>query len=597
MSCALWRLHESIHRNDANQLFLFSDQHELRSVAQKLNIVVKTTTELNALIASKSEKSDTGMFGDVEREFGLQKQNEGARTGPSEVDNAVEENVCDAMKQNQVNGQVAQGSSAEVSHDAPSNAENLDSLEDGLPATTHPKSGEEVIPSAIDGGNHAMPTENIAHASTAALIESKVPEVSAWSKPLVSLVKYSNHNVSESHLENTIQIKGVIQSDISRPRSQGASEHEGQEAVGVPSKPVSHTITAHSEDATQPMCLEQAPKVANQATSIPCAPQTPLSLATHELEDSDEEEIVFKPQPKRNSAQKKPTHHYSRPSTPKSQPPHNLEEQSSQVSTMKPQSNPKPTSHGRSRMVIGHGHPQSKGSLTVIDPDAFGRNFIVKPNTSPRTISSRGHHYPRPHSSHGQSPHVPRSPRRHDARLSPPRHSQDKSSHGSPAAEPKAEPALRTSPHHKSRAIAPEDLALGDLGLRASALGVKPLPPAPKSIETNQILPRHLNPTARPLDARPAPSMEKSTGYQSADLGYSSQTSQTLPEASVRGPKVFETSEFVPRSGITTALYKPRAPQRDFIEPRASMPDVEYVLKSGSTRASARGRGRLWTPS
>ena len=602
MSCALWRLHESIHRNDANQLFFFTDQPEIRSVAQKLNIVVRSTADLKALVASKADESDAAIFGDLEREFGLQKPDEKTETIELSGEDRVVDEGPNATKEQigATDGPMPSNDSGRVDDSQSIDGDNQTALEHHNQEPPGQSPGNENSSLAKGSAIGSPPVENMADASTVTLVESQVPKVSAWSRPLADLVSKSNHDGTEKRSEGAHEIRAGKLSGLDRPTSRSALERESPKVTEKPLRSLSPAITSSQKEAARSVQPETAPKIADHAILVPNASETPSSLATQGFEDSEEEEIVFKPQPKRYSAQKKPPQQNSRPSTPKSQPPQNLEERSPQVSTLMSQPKPKPASHGRNPMVIGHGHPQPKGSPTVIDPDAFGRNFVVNTNPSPRALNNtQAHHYPRPRSSHGPSPQLPRSTRRHEPRLSPPRSYQEPASLKSPASEPKAEPVARTSPRRTSRVIEPEKEASRDAQGKAPGPDVKSSLPAPKPLGTNEFIPRSPGANVRLANTRPIPSMNRSKDYLSADFGPRSQKSQSeaKPEASVPGPKTIDTTEFVSRSAMATPLYKPRGPQPEYIEPRASMPEVEYVLKSGTTRASARGRGRLWTPS
>ena len=602
MSCALWRLHESIHRNDANQLFLFTDQPEICSVAQKLNIVVRSTAELKALVASKANKSDTATFGDLERDFGPQRQDEKTEIIElSEEERVVEEGDDSLIKPIEIaNEPMPREDSGRVNDSQPIGGDHQITLEHHKQETPYQDSGKENSSPAKGSTDGSPPAENMAGASAVTLVESEVPKVSAWSKPLADLVTKTKRDSTEKPFEGAQEISATNLSEVNRPYSGSASEREDQKVAKTPLQSFSPAITSSQEETASSVQLETGAYIANHAILLPNPSQTPSTQATQDPEDSDEEEIVFKPQPKRYSAQKKPAQQNSRPSTPKSQPPQNPEERSPQVSTLTSQPKLKPASHGRNPMVIGHGHPQPKGSPTVIDPDAFGRNFVVNTNPSPRTLNNtQAHHYPRPRSSHGPSPQVPRSARRHEPRLSPPRSYQEPALRDFPIPEPKAEPVPHTSPRRTSRVMEPEKAAPRDAQIKAPGPDVNASLPAPKPFEANGFAPRPPSANIRLANARPIPSMNRSRDYRSADFGPPSQKSQSevKPEASVPGPKIVDTTEFVPRSAMTTPLYKPRAPEPDYIEPRASMPEVEYVLKSGTTRASARGRGRLWTPS
>ena len=606
MSCALWRLHESIHRNDANQLFFLTDQPDIRSVAQKLNIVARSTAELKNFIASKADKSDIATFGDLEREFGLQNEDKKTET----VQLTVEETVVGEADDGEIK-QIGAVNDPMPSSDSGKGDDGHSTEGNNQTAPGHhnreplgPSLGKENSSPAKGSAIGSPPTENMADASKVILVESQVPKVSAWSRPLADLVSKTNHDSAETRSEGAHENHAGNLSELDRPISRSALERESPKVTETPQRSLSPTIPSSQEEAAKSVQPETAPQIANHAILLPNASGIPSSLATQDLEDSDEEEIVFKPQPKRYSAQKKPPQQNSRPSTPKSQPPQNLEERSPQVSTLTSQPKSKPASHGRNPMVIGHGHLQPKGSPTVIDPDAFGRNFVVNTNPSPRTLNNaQAHHYTRPRSSHGPSPQPPRSTRRHEPRLSPPRSYQEPASRESPASEPKLEPnaesVTRTSPRPTSRVIEPKKAAPRDAQVKALGPDVKSSLPAPKPLGADEFVPRSPGANMRLTNARPIPSMNRSKDYLSTDFGPRSQKSQpeARSEASVPGSKTIDNTEFVPRSAMTTPLYKPRAPEPEYIEPRASMPEVEYVLKSGTTRASARGRGRLWTPS
>ena len=606
MSYALWRLHESIHRNDANQLFFFTDQPEICSVAQKLNILVRSTADLKALVASKADNSDTAIFGDLEREFGLQKQEEKTEIIEISGEEKVVEGGHNATRKQigVTDGPMPSSDSGNVDGSQSNDGDNQIVLEHHNQEPQGQSPGKENSSPAKGSAVGSPPAEKMADASTVTLVESQVPKVSAWSRPLTDLVSKRNHDSTEKRSEGAHEINAGNLSELDRPTSRSALERASPKVTETPLRSLSPAITSSQEEAARSVQPESAPQIANHAILLPNASETPSSLATQDLEDSDEEEIVFKPQPKRYSAQKKPPQQNSRPSTPKSQPPQNLEERSPQVSTLTSQPKPKPASYGRSPTVVGHGHPQPKGSPTVIDPDAFGRNFVVNTNPSPRTLNNtQAHHYTRPRSSHGPSPQLPRSNRRHEPRLSPPRSYQEPASReplaSEPKFEPKAESVARTSPRRTSRVIEPEKAAPRDAQVKAPGPDVKSSLPAPKPLGTNEFIPQSPGANMRLANTRSIPSMNRSKDYLSADFGPRSQKSQSeaKPEASVPGPKTIDTTDFIPRSAMTTPLYKPRAPEPEYIEPRASMPEVEYVLKSGTTRASARGRGRLWTPS
>ena len=602
LSCALWRLHESIHRNDPNQLFLLCNQPEIGAVAQKLNITVRSIEEIRHLMVTKVDKTGLKSFGDLEREFGVQLK--GAKSpaigttlrGVEEI--TVRYDGDDVMNhEEKMNNSMSSGKTVETD-DSHLTDEERDATQGEENRSKNP--GEEAPQPVFGNGNKKMQPEEVLDKSSVTLVEASIPEKSAWTTRPVLPINKTHIGDTEKRLEAAHLFNGTASPRISRTSSWSAVEYDAQKAQDFIPKPTAPAISASYTESAAP--------IANDATPLSNVTNTQLTSnqATPELEDSDEEEIVFKPQSKRYSAQRKPVQPNSRPSTPNNQPLQKPEDTSPQVSTLKPQPQPqpqpqpKPVNYGRNPMVVSHGHPRPTSSPTVIDPDAFGRNFAVNTNPSPRAPhNSRSYHHPRSNAQNGQGPQAPRSPRRQNARTSPPRQLHESSQRLSPAPEPTAEQAPRTSPRRRSRVIDMENAAPGNIESSIPAKSVERQPnlPAPKQFETDEFVPRPSSLNVSLSDIRPIPSMNKSRDYQTEGFVPRSQTTQTPPNSTAPGSKVFEPSDFVPRSAIPAPLYKPRELEPDYIEPRASMPDVEYVLKSGSTRASARGRGRLWTPS
>ena len=592
MSCALWRLHESIHRNDSNQLFLLSSESEIRAVAQKLNITVRSAEEIKHLVATKTNKTGIESCGDLEREFGVQLKSAKSPVAgpipPNGEDSCVSEKDEDVTKHNEkMNESMSHGKTAELD-DSNLTDEDPDAILEKSGKDLDCKDLEKKSLSMAGDGIEKMEPEDALDEPPVALVEADASKHSAWTKSPVSSTPTTYIGDVEKRFETTRLDSGMNSNETSRISSRTAIGPEARKNPEI--SPISYSGPRPSASIT----YDEKP-----CSDVPNTQPAPKQ-AMAELEDSDEEEIVFKPQAKRYSAQKKPAQQSALPSTPKTQPSQNAKSRSPQLSMPKPPPQPKQASHGRNPMVVGHGHPRPSSSPTVIDPDAFGRNFAVNTNPSPRTPhNSRAHHHPRPNSQNSQAPQAPRSPRRQNGRTSPPRQPQENIKRPSPPAEPRAEPTLRMSPRQRSGAMQLKNPALGTAESSASSQGVQRQPklPAPKQFETDDFLPRPPRSNAILPDTRPTPSMNRSKDYQTADFVPRSQMTQTPPNAAAASPNDFEPSEFVPRSAASAALYKPRGPEPDYIEPRASMPDVEYVLKSGSTRASARGRGRLWTPS
>ena len=640
MSCALWRLHESIDRNDPNQLFLLSDQTEIRSVAQRLNIAVRSCTEVGATIASKTCKIDLDTIGDLEREFGvLQKvvnpptqdagemngekyAPDGAVGGPKDVDvmnhSVTSEGTVNTEASSIGHEQEMKKQSSELEEEK--SLAKCDLCEDNL---------EEQA---------AMPEMAV---TVAAENVSKTPVMSVESaKSLVDSIIQHVSQERESGPVNGLETSG----NKSQTSLANALALESPAAHPPPSAPLPRP---HSLEAAQQM--EEVQTTSDTSTSKDTA--TPLTSpmgATQEPEDSDEEVVVFVPQPKRLSAQQKPGQQNSRPSTPKEQSQQRPAGQSPQKSWGKSQPKGKAVRHSPTPSIVGQTHSQSINPPTVIDPDAFGRNFRVNLNPSPRLP-----HNPNGHSNHrvrgnmqnaqaGQvARNSPRSPRQ-PARTSPPRNAPQENPQ---RLTPVSGPATKNAPHHRrqaSRTSPRRGLSRNGeemtptIGRATRAAGVsKSQLPGSQTLEST----RSESEIAITLPGWNTPS---STDFESATAGAGPDSNQTpstdfvprsaLPNAGLKPggphpriydasefvprpsrpvreakprqpkPKVFEAAEFVPRDFVprtTTPRVQPKqySPEPEFIEPRPSINDVDYVLKSGSTRASARGKGRLWTPS
>ena len=638
MSCALWRLHESIDRNDPNQLFLLSDQTEIRSVAQKLNIAVRSCKDVGAIIASKTCIIDLDTIGDLEREFGLRQKvvdpptqdaeemngekyaPDTAVGGPKDVDvmnlSVTSEGTLNTEVSSIEHEQELTKLSSELEEEK--SLVTCDLCEDNLEEQT------------------AMPETAI---TLAAENVSKTPTMSV--EPAKSPVDSTIQHVSQERPNgpvNGLETSGVE----SQTNLANAPALENSTAQPPPSAPLP---PLQSLEAAQR--VEEVQTTSDTSTSKPTA--TPLTSpmgATQEPEDSDEEVVVFVPQPKRLSAQQKPTQQNSRPSTPKEQSQQRPAGQSPQKSWGKSQPKGKAMRHSPNPSIVGQTHSQSINSPTIIDPDAFGRDFRVNLNPSPRLP-----HNPNGHSNHrvrgnmqnAQVGHGARNSPRQPTHTSPPRNVPPQEN--SQRLTPIPGSATKNAPNHRRQAsrtsprrgTAPNGEEMTPTIGRATTAAELPKSqlPGPQTLESTKseseiaialpgwnapsstdietataaagpnsnqspptdFVPRSALPNAGSKPGRPHPRI-----YDASE--FVPRPSRPVREVTPRQPKpkVFEAAEFVPRDFVprtTTPRVQPKhySPEPEFIEPRPSINDVDYVLKSGSTRASARGKGRLWTPS
>ena len=634
MSCALWRLHESIDRNDPNQLFLLSDQTEIRSVAQKLNIAVRSCKEVGATIASKTYKIDLDSIGDLEREFG------------------VRQKVANTPTQDpgEMNGEKYAPDSAVG---GPKDVDVVD----------HSMSSEDTMNTEASSIGHeqelkkqSSELEEEKSLVNCDLCEDNLEEQAAMPETAVTVAAENVSKAPAMSVESAKSLVDNIIQHVSQKRPSGpvndlkTSGTESQTSLA--NAPALGNSSAHPPPSTplpRPRSLETAQRVEEvqtiSDTSTSKHTATPLASpmgATQEPEDSDEEVVVFVPQPKRLSAQQKPAQQNSRPSTPKEQSQQRPVGQSPQKSWGKSQPKGISVRHSPNPSIVGQNHSQSINSPTVIDPDAFGRDFRVNLNPSPRLP-----HNPNGHSNHrvrgnmqnAQVGQVARNSPRQPARTSPPRNAPQENSQ---RLTPGPVPATKNAPNHRRQAsrTSPRrgpspngEEMTPTIGKATTAAGLsKSQLPGPQTLESTKseseiaiALPNWNTPSSTDFESATAGAGPNSNQSQSTtdfvprsalpNAGFKPpriyDASEFVPRPSrpVRegkprqpNPKVFEAAEFVPRDFVprtTTPRVQPKqySPEPEFIEPRPSINDVDYVLKSGSTRASARGKGRLWTPS
>lgn len=628
LSCALWRLHESIERNDANQLFLLSDQTETGSIAQKLNIIARPPKEFAATIASKTSRIGLDTFGDLEQEFGFQQKSAALAIRNAEevrVENGVLANPNEDLSKGEDAMDNSISSEGTVNTDASSIVHEQD-LE-------KPSSERKRKESSVNGdcGEEKSKEHDVIAETTATLAPRNPSEQPAKSvESIKSLVDSIIQQGSEKRLSesvNDLKLDCVeSQSDLS---SQPALENST-----VLSQP--ETLLLQPQNVESLQHVQEAHAVSGTSTSERSTTHsTPILEAAQEPEDSDEEVVVFIPQPKRLSAQHKPAQQGSRPSTPKELPPQKPAGQSPSKSLVKPQTKGKTARHSPNPSFVGQAHPQTVSPPTVIDPDAFGRDFRVNINPSPRPP-----HHPNSHSNHRargnghntQTGQVPRNLPRQVARTSPPRNVAQENLRSLP---PVPGPAAKVAPNHR-RQVSRTSPRRGPVPKAQEELlpDVESIAPTAAAFSKSQNPESHMvEPTSFvPQTAFPTGQLESKAfrpeTCETTDPSSRSALPKAPSDSNATEPRVYDVSEFVPRpprpvrelktrtprpkvieaTEIVPKDFVPRAtlprtqakqymPEPDSIEPRPSMNDVDYVLKSGSTRASARGRGRLWTPS
>lgn len=627
MSCALWRLHESIERNDANQLFFLSDQNETCSVAQKLNISYRSPEEVAATVASKTSKADLDSFGDLEREFGVQQKSTtltNTDAGEASGENSVSENANedifkdeDAMNNSVSSEGTANTDASSIVHKQDLGKQNFEQA-DKLSSVNSDRVEENFKGQDI--------TEEVAaHLATEDLSKMPVMSVESTNRLADSSMKQGSEKQSRESING-------LNLDVVRSQSNSVNQPAPEySTLPLPAE----TLLPQPQNVKPSQHVPQTQPFSDASSKHNSNNSTSRFEDAQEPEDSDEEVVVFIPQPKRLSAQQKNPQQSSRPSTPKEHSQQKPVGQSPQKPLVKPHPKGRAARHSPNPSVVGHAHLQPVNSPTVIDPDAFGRDFRVNINPSLRPPQkSNGHpnHRIRGNSQNAQTGQVPRNLPRQLGGTSPPLNAPKRiSRHLTPVFGPKPQDApnnrrqtSRTSPRRAATSKA-EEVAPIDVESRAPTEAVLSETRLPKSrmVEPPEFVPQNTYSTPKLESNAFQPGQ-----YESIDYAHKSAIPNVQSKPSAPQPRVYEASEFVPRPPKAVPELKPRAPRpkvfeaaefvpRDFvprttsprtqprryspepdsIEPRPSINDVDYVLKSGTTRASARGRGRLWTPS
>ena len=282
----------------------------------------------------------------------------------------------------------------------------------------------------------------------------------------------------------------------------------------------------------------------------------PEALAVNEPEDSEEEVVVFNPRAKRLSAQKQQVskrispERYSQVHEPAPPPVEGPPLQQAQ--------SPKPASPERTSQAKPRKQPKPRAPV-VIDPDAFGRDFASNPR------SHQQHQRPHSHARGGFQQGPPRRPMsqhgpppdRYVPKQGPPLQ-RPVSQHGPPRSQPRGG---RVHPHGQVR-----------LNVQADQNGpdgyVSNMQPEPNNVNGNA-------PNVQSGSNRMNGNISKSQAKQNGQNGH-------LPSA--------ENGQSRPANRAARSS-PPREPTVE-----TTGPDVDFVLKTGSTRASTRGRGRLWVP-
>lgn len=601
MSYALWRIHESVHRNDRNQLFLMTDNESLRGLAIKLNIAVLSVIDMKFRVDSRVQKSDLNIFGDLEKDGFAKVGNQGPDTADLRGGHLPELSITDDT------GNVGSdhGNIEYICQDA-LQASDLDAK----PIEDLPENGTVNGEATAEQGQPTPSTNGKAHEHSNSRSTEEYVAARSTDKPPVA-----------------IDPRDLVR-DLLNPQFAGTNQTLAkgvEKSVTSVLDPPAH-LTA-SIQTPLPVGIEQATSQSNaRDLQEQSKPESQKEEDKVDDSDSDEEVVVFVPNPKRMSSQKKPTQPDSRLQTSNGE----TQSKTDNVVTVPPKSTPngkgtqpelkpafQPHRHSKPGKQSSGGKPRPNSSgPTIIDPDAFGRNFAVNPDSSPRENHRRprSSHSPQTSLNHGYatSSLTGNSPQP-QPRSSPQRQTPGRSPRRSPRRSPKRSTLASDEVQNSSSmipAISHQDYS-------------RPSLVAPSAQKNKQ---SQFGPIAPPSKARKETSV---TPAKDADMGSSPLHPQTVPNRDVQHPKGVRgagqptgqhkhrpssprpppsnghsnsSHQYQNKRPIKPSLFEPSldhtraqpGAEPHVTQPDSKFPDVQYILKSGATREASRGKGKLW---
>lgn len=412
MTCCLWRIHDSVHRNDENQIFVFSNQALVKGVAQKLNISARSTNDIKKSIAPARSELDLEKFGELERDFGVrpvkprQPVRKNGSTGTSHIPPPGGQTAKMAVEENGLQ----QDSVARSAGIPRSQGEDEGK---GNPSARKSDYEIEILPasSSLPADKNDPKDISIDHAKPP---EPQMPEQVEATEEVTSP---SNQEQRPGNKNDTTHIEDVKASVNTQPPVLASTEALQEPNFSTHPKSFVEALLGHQRRAVSSVMAESkivppereatpvkvsspkapSPKPDSEGPNIrgggTVAQRTaPAAMNLHDTpEDSEEEVVVF--QPKRLSAQKKPVQQSSTPTTP------NIQTQATptrpQVQDhVQHQQSSSGKRHPPSKLTPKHKHGQKPGNTgndtrpslnpPVIDPDAFGRDFAVNTNQNVR---------------------------------------------------------------------------------------------------------------------------------------------------------------------------------------------------------------------
>ena len=389
----LWRIHESDKgRADASSLVVLSDILKTHTTGQKLDIAVNKMEEIRSAVAAQVTETDRNTLGDLEREFGAtgscpktlqnglshdSRQNlinsNGMQTLPADEEGVLNGgNMEDAILSHIADGK-GEEKTNEKANDIEKHLENY--LEN---STLVDRATDGLVPQEAENENKSNNFPEQDYPTVVYIAENN----SALEKDVLvdSTDPVSNEYVSEKISNITAWIKNLAPKLSSSPEPSLYSQQGTDGSTKIESI------------SQQPVVLQRAAEVSTPSPRrTPSASPAP-ELPTEELEDSDEEVVVFNPKAKRLSAQQKPP-----PQSPK-QNIASLVPHLAQSPKLNASQSPKSNVQRSLRKAPPIRQPQAKAppvAPAIIDPDAFGRSFATNPRSDVHNNHPNSRYSPR----------------------------------------------------------------------------------------------------------------------------------------------------------------------------------------------------------
>ncbi|KAL8727360.1 MAG: hypothetical protein Q9166_006129 [cf. Caloplaca sp. 2 TL-2023] len=569
LGCLLWRLHEKgATRWDTDRTTLLCDHEQTTNLGKKLGVPARSMAEVRQYCSARKPADTRETFGHAEEYFGIQEK---ARVAASDklvekphatTDAHVEiQPVEDKMDEMHSSGEVKDappssasakntGSIASVrSSDSEKKSIEIEKsdAQTASNVTANSNLSKEKLDVTLDTVLEDMENRKIPGLLVTNMITENKASVAAPTEQSQSSAQPAHPLFKTLDLEKEHSIaawvRGLTNNGELSGRKSPVSGHSSNVEAPPPEpeviddfKPLTYrqAVTGKADEVVKKQTPPPPRETLPSPRVSPVRDFSPPKMV--DPVDSDDEIVVFNPKAKRLSAQKaQQAQQAQRPQTPTASP---------RVSHTRNASGGRPHSRGTNQRQPRPGPPP-----VVIDPDSFGRNLVINPQTTaPRTFSPYGAHgrvtnHPRG----GHRPHNPRPV----VQSTPPRANGATLANGT--ADGKPQPSAKRIPAATEQA----------------------------NVETT---PGVQAPAATVITP---PSLLKPNSMVNG-------SSTCVPPSAPSGPALAVNGSAHVGIRPERPRYSPRGTPRH--TPSTSEAEVPFILRSGQPREATKGRGKLWVP-